>query len=198
MRRLSIRIIRAVFWGIILPVARLMRAVGGDLIGYSHLYAEFCRLNLLHPMRCAHSWHRPNTTPLHRSLRLWPLLRESLCNPGAVSRSSPHSRLSSPTVSGGTPSTSLPSCMVRRSRPTGSRRTHDVGGNSATRGNRCEPGGRPRLRALFSARFVEARCPWRKSSWTCRVTLRPTVAHQFVDGSIPLCFLAACSLSLML
>jgi len=80
-RRLSIRIIRAVFWGIILPVARLMRAVGGDLIGYSHLYAEFCRLNLLHPMRCAHSWHRPNTTPLQRSLRLWPLLRESLCNP---------------------------------------------------------------------------------------------------------------------
>src|SRR5262249_21841897 len=74
-------IIRAVFGGIILPMARLIRAVGHDPIGEGYLSAEFCRLNLLPPMRCFHSCHSPNTTPLQRSLRLWPFLHESLCNP---------------------------------------------------------------------------------------------------------------------
>src|SRR5947209_7776782 len=32
-------------------------------------------------MRCFHSSYSPNITRLQRLLRLWPFLRESLCNP---------------------------------------------------------------------------------------------------------------------
>jgi len=43
-----------------------------------------CCHNLQHPKLSSYGCHSPNTAQLQRSLRLWPLLRESLCNPHTV------------------------------------------------------------------------------------------------------------------
>jgi len=62
-------------------MACLVRAVGHDPIGWGYLYAEFSRLNRLQSPRCTHRGQSPNTTPWQRLQRMWPFLRESLCNP---------------------------------------------------------------------------------------------------------------------
>jgi hypothetical protein len=46
-----------------------------------------------------------------------------------------------------------------------------------------QPWREPEAPRLFSARCMEARCPWRKSRWPCRVTVRPICYPQRLEAS---------------